>query len=181
MVTQWAFGCLVVGCHLILGTSSHLVGKPSQPLGSPPICTTPQTLSNCSALRWCILQLQEYILVRSSRVVSVFVCGPKALCHSVGQPQSVTRSHILPLSFLLSTLKVSSSDLLRLGKSRADAMYTFPQLRGKTSVNHHPHVLHILPFSQLFFALTRSSVYFTSAVLNKSSQNSKSMKSKCLN
>ena len=89
----WRSGHLVVwwlvGCHLILGTSSsHLVGKPSQPLGSPPICTTPQI-----ALRWCscsAAKRAQFCAEQQSCVCfclwaqgAVSQCGVTTVCHQI--------------------------------------------------------------------------------------------------
>ena len=113
----------VVGSWVPSQLVHHLLGKPSQPLGSPPICTRPQTppaAGLCTAMVYSAGSRQF-----SAGVVSVFVCGPKARCHSVGEPQSVTISHILPLSF--SQRSLPQTCLACLGKSGA-AMCTFSQV-----------------------------------------------------
>ena len=140
-MTQWAVRC-------------HLVGKPSsQPLGSPSICTTPQSLSSFTALPCAPMYCS------GGRAVQLFLSVAPRRGVTVWGNHSLSPAHTF--SFFLSSKppKVSSSDLPCLGKSGA-AMCRFPLcVSPPTNLKH----------SSVFTALTHSSVCFPFEVqLNKS-------------
>ena len=67
----------VVGSWVPSQLVHHLLGKPSQPLGSPPICTRPQTPPAavlCTALQCSILQAQDSSVLELCLFLSV---GPR--------------------------------------------------------------------------------------------------------
>ena len=127
-MTQWAVRC-------------HLVGKPSsQPLGSPSICTTPQSLSSFTALPCAPMYCS------GGRAVQLFLSVAPRRGVTVWGNHSLSPSHTF--SLFLSSKGLFLRPALPAWESLELQCVRFHRLGLNHSVCHHPAISNILLFSQ---------------------------------
>ena len=135
----------VVGSWVPSQLVHHLLGKPSQPLGSPPICTRPQTPPAavlCTALQCSILQAQDSSVLELCLFLSV---GPRRGVTVWGN-HSLSPSHTF--SLFLSPKGLFLRPALPAWESLELQCVRFHRLGLNHSVCHHPAISNILLFSQ---------------------------------